>query len=264
HRLVLDGTEDRRRKAPRLAPRPTEVARRSHHAPPRLRARPNLVEQHQRGTGHVDEDRIPARIARAIRLRAGRDLDRRGPSAALVSREPDPDVRRAFTRAAKPGRDQAVACVDDRRRMRARERCRLEHELRVDRWNDHAQREDDRRRQRVPGGECDAHRQPRDCTAPEDPRPITIRVNEVTLEQDRVRSTRADYRGGSDPTYAESAMTSSSDRLTTTFFINAALAPALVPFCIVSSCRATYTGCSPAMRGTSPSPVSASPWHSAH
>ena len=37
-------------------------------------------------------------------------------------------------------------------------------------------------------------------------------------------------------------MISSSDRFATTFFIRAALAPALVPFCIVMSCRAMYTG----------------------
>src|SRR5262249_11385425 len=54
HQLVLDRTEDTLRKAPRLAPRPPVVTRGSNHAPPRLRARSNFVEQHQRAA-HADE-----------------------------------------------------------------------------------------------------------------------------------------------------------------------------------------------------------------
>ena len=48
HRLVLDRTEDAVRQPSRVGPRPPAVARRSHHAPPALRTRADLVEQRQR------------------------------------------------------------------------------------------------------------------------------------------------------------------------------------------------------------------------
>jgi hypothetical protein len=44
--------------------------------------------------------------------------------------------------------------------------------------------------------------------------------------------------GGSDPRYAEIAIMSSSERVETTFFINAAAVPALDPFWMQMSCRA--------------------------
>jgi|HubBroStandDraft_6_1064221.scaffolds.fasta_scaffold669782_2 hypothetical protein len=47
------------------------------------------------------------------------------------------------------------------------------------------------------------------------------------------------YCGGNEPRYEAIAMTSSSDRLATTGFINAAASPALEPYCISKSCRAT-------------------------
>ncbi len=46
------------------------------------------------------------------------------------------------------------------------------------------------------------------------------------------------YCGGSEPRYAEIAMTSSSDRWATTGFISAAAFPALEPYCMSNSCRA--------------------------
>src|ERR1019366_9131662 len=61
------------------------------------------------------------------------------------------------------------------------------------------------------------------------------------------------YFGGSDPRYAEIEIISSSESLSTTFFISAASLPPLAPFCIQISCRAISTGCIPAIRGTSPS-----------
>ena len=48
HRLVLDRAEHAVGQAPGIGPRPPVVARRANHAPPRLRARTDLVEERQR------------------------------------------------------------------------------------------------------------------------------------------------------------------------------------------------------------------------
>ena len=45
-------------------------------------------------------------------------------------------------------------------------------------------------------------------------------------------------RGGSDPKYAEIAITSSSDKFATAGFMGAEFVPALEPFCMLMSCRA--------------------------
>ena len=70
-------------------------------------------------------------MPRAVRLDAVRDFNRRGPPGGAAPRHPDPDVRVALARAAEPGRDEAVARLDNRRRVRRGKRRALEDEFRL-------------------------------------------------------------------------------------------------------------------------------------
>ena len=118
HGLVLDRTEDAVGQTPRLAPRAPAVAARAQHPPPLLRRRTHLVEQHQRSTARLEEDGIPRRIPRAVRLHAVGDFDARRPPILLAPRHPDPDVRRPLARPPEPRRHELVLRrLDDRRRM---------------------------------------------------------------------------------------------------------------------------------------------------
>ena len=132
HRLVFDRTEHSVREAQRGAPRSTAVARRHRHAPPRARAWPDLVEEADRSVGVSEEDRVPARVARTVRLDARRDLARRRPRTLHVARQPDADVGGALARAPEPRRDEAVGRFDERRRVHARKGRGLEEELIAD------------------------------------------------------------------------------------------------------------------------------------
>ena len=101
-------------------PGPTSCADRGH-----------FVEERQRAIGHLEEHRVPARMARPVGLDTGRDLDGCGPCALGVPGYPDADVWRALACSPEPRRDQSFAGVGDRRRVNARKGRRLEQELRV-------------------------------------------------------------------------------------------------------------------------------------
>ena len=97
-------------------------------APPIARAGTDFVEEEQGTRLGLEEDRMPARIARAVRFPVG-DFDRPAPRAAVVAREPDRDVLPSLVRAPEPGRDETILGRDDRRGVARGERRLLEDEL---------------------------------------------------------------------------------------------------------------------------------------
>ena len=123
-------TGPRKPSGRRLGLRPglAVVSRRDQHAPPVRGGRPGLVEQPERSTLGLKEDRVPARETFPPFV-PPRHLDRRRPPFAFVPRQPDADVGKPFIRPAEPGGDQSGLGFDDRRGMRGRERRILEDEI---------------------------------------------------------------------------------------------------------------------------------------
>ena len=126
--LGADRAEDPVRQPDRRRPGPPLVGGGAREAPPLARAGTDLVEEEEGAARRLEEHGVPAGVARAVGLAAGRDLDRRGPAAFASSRHPDADVRVPLLRAPEPRGEEAVPRLHDRRRVGRRKRRPLEHE----------------------------------------------------------------------------------------------------------------------------------------
>src|SRR4026209_1989261 len=83
HRLVFDWAKDAVGQPSGIAPGSPVIARRSNHPPPRLWTWTDLVEQQQLVARHLEEDRVPARMARGFWLDARGYFNRSRPQPAL-------------------------------------------------------------------------------------------------------------------------------------------------------------------------------------
>ena len=98
------------------------------NAPPFARIRADFIKERQLSLSQLEQNRIPCREPPVINY-ARRDFDGSGPLSPDAARQPDTHVGRALARAAKPGRRQPLARLDDRGRVRAGERGGLENEF---------------------------------------------------------------------------------------------------------------------------------------
>src|SRR6185503_16634550 len=131
-RLVLDRTENAVRQACRLAPRLAAVFARLEHAPPLTGARADFVKEHQRTVVRLEEDRIPRRLTRTVRLHSIRRLGGREPLAIDAAADPDTDVGVALARSAEERGDEPARSLRDRRCMTRRKRRGLVEEFGTD------------------------------------------------------------------------------------------------------------------------------------
>jgi hypothetical protein len=105
--FVLGGTDDAIGKTMRCGPGCAVVGGAHHHAPPGRRGGAYFIEEEERAVFGLEKNGIPTGETGSSGLDAGGNFDEWGPMRAVISGNPDSDVRSAFAGAAEPRRDEA-------------------------------------------------------------------------------------------------------------------------------------------------------------
>ena len=125
--FIFSGAENAWGQADGIGPGLPGVVGAAKHPPPFGRGWADFEEQNERSIARLEEDRVPARLPRAIGLNPVGDFDGLGPSSIAKPGEPDGNVFCPFARAAEKGAKNFAARFRQRRGMAGSKRRRTKN-----------------------------------------------------------------------------------------------------------------------------------------